>query len=114
MTPLEQLDIEFRYDFVLARLGGEVDLSNAPAIKQQLFDAVPNTAAALLLDLSDTVYLDSSGIRLIFELATRLATRGQRLELVIPDHSLVKRVLVLTEVDKVVPLSHSVEAVLDA
>ena len=112
MTPLEKLEIESRYDYVLARLSGEVDLSNALAIRQQLFDAVPNTATALLLDLSETVYLDSSGIRLIFELATRLATRGQRLELVIPDNSLVKRVLVLTEVDKIVPLSQSVEAAL--
>jgi anti-sigma B factor antagonist len=113
MTPLEQLEFELRYDFVLARLGGEVDLSNAPAIKEQILDAVPNTVSALLLDLSETVYLDSSGIRLIFELATRLATRGQRLELVIPDNSLIKRVLILTEVDKVVPLSHSVDAVLN-
>ena len=51
-----------------------------------------------MLDLSETDYLDSSGVRLIFELAERLGSRGQKLELVVPDDSVIKRVLVLTEV----------------
>jgi anti-anti-sigma factor len=112
MAPLEGLGFEAHGDVVLARLRGEVDLSNAALVKEQLLDAVPNTATALVLDLSDTEYLDSSGIRVIFELAGRLASRGQKLELVVPDPSVIKRVLVLTEVEQVVPISDSVAAAL--
>jgi anti-anti-sigma factor len=65
-----------------------------------------------VLDLSETEYLDSSGVRLIFELSRRLARRGQKLELVVPNHSVVERVLVLTEVHRVVSISSSVDAVL--
>jgi anti-anti-sigma factor len=112
MAPLEEIAVEPVGKVVLARVKGEVDLSNAASVREQLFDSVPNTASALVLDLSETEYLDSSGVRLIFELAERLDTRGQRLELVVPDSSVVKRLLVLTEVHQVVPMSSSVEAVL--
>jgi anti-anti-sigma factor len=112
MAVLEELEFGRLGDAVLARVSGEVDLSNATSVREQVFDAVPNSASALVLDLSETRYLDSSGVRLIFELAERLDTRGQRLELVVPDSSVVKRLLVLTEVHQVVPMSASVGAVL--
>jgi anti-anti-sigma factor len=89
-----------------------VDLSNVPSVRQRLLAAIPNTAKTVVLDLSDTDYLDSSGIRLIFELAERMRTRGQRLELVVPDGSFIRRVLVLTEVQQVVPIATSVDAAL--
>jgi anti-anti-sigma factor len=112
MAPLERLGFEPLGDVVLARLGGQVDLSNAPSVQERILGAVPNTACALVLDLSETEYLDSSGVRLIFLLAERLGSRGQRLELVVPDDSAVRRVLVLTEVHQVVPMSASVAAAL--
>ena len=85
MAPLEKLRFEPLGDVVLASVRGEVDLSNALSVKRELLDAVPNTASALVLDLSETEHLDSSGVRLIFELAERLERRGQKLELVVPD-----------------------------
>jgi anti-anti-sigma factor len=112
MTPLEEMAFELRDDVVLARVRGEVDLSNAQSVKERLLGSVPNTASALVLDLSDTDYLDSSGIRLIFELAHRLRDRGQKLELVVPDNSVINRLLVLTDLHQVVPMSNSIDAVL--
>ena len=112
MAPLEELRFKPLGDVVLAAVRGEVDLSNALSVKRELLDAVPNTASALVLDLSETEHLDSSGVRLIFELAERLERRGQKLELVVPDDSIIKRILVLTEVHQVVPLFTSVDAVL--
>jgi anti-anti-sigma factor len=110
MTSLEQVQLEQRGDFVVAHVSGEVDLSNATAVTTRLIEATPNSAAALVLDLSGTRYLDSSGVRMLFELAHRLRNRGQKLELVVPDDSNVKRVLLMTEVERVVPMSTSVEA----
>jgi anti-anti-sigma factor len=109
---LEDLQFKERGDAIVARLVGEVDLSNASSVKDRLLQAVPNTATALVLDLSGTAYVDSSGVRLIFELAERLRSRGQKLELVVPDDSRIKRVLLLTEVQQVVPMSNSVEGAL--
>lgn len=111
MERLEELGFEQMGDAVLARLKGEVDLSNARSVKEQLLDAVPNTASGLVLDLSPTHHLDSSGVRVIFELAERLDNRRQKLELVVPDESNVRRVLRLTGVHRIVPMFNSVDAV---
>jgi anti-anti-sigma factor len=108
--------VELRFEqlghVVLAYLKGEVDLSNAQSVKTELLAAVPNTASALLVDLSDTRHLDSSGLQLLFELAHRLGNRGQELNVIVPDGSLVRRILVLTEIHEVVPLFTSIDAAL--
>ena len=111
METSEELNFEFLGDAILARLSGEVDLANARSVKERLLEAVPNTASGLVLDLSATHHLDSSGVRLIFELAERLGNRRQKLEIVVPDESNIRRVLLLTEVDSVVPMFTSVDAV---
>jgi anti-anti-sigma factor len=107
---LEQVKLEQIGNIVVAHVSGEVDLSNATSVTERLVAAMPNSATALVLDLSGTQYLDSSGVRMLFELAQRLRNRGQELELVVPDDSNVKRVLLLTEVERVVPMSSSVAA----
>jgi anti-anti-sigma factor len=109
MTALEDLSFEPLGSAVVAHLSGEVDLSNAQSVRERLLAAVPNSASALVLDLSSTEYLDSSGVRLVFELADRLRSRGQKFEIVVPGDSHVRRVLVLTEVQRVVPISATVE-----
>jgi anti-anti-sigma factor len=109
---LEELDFTQLGDAVIATLKGEVDISNASSVKDGLLRSVPNTATALVLDLTDTAYVDSSGVRLIFELAERLRSRGQKLALVVPDDSMIKRVLLLTEVQQAVPMSTSVQGAL--
>jgi anti-sigma B factor antagonist len=109
MTALEQVELEQRGDAVVAHVSGEVDLSNAASVTDRLIEATPNSSAVLVLDLSGTRYLDSSGVRMLFELAHRLRNRGQKLELVVPDDSNVKRVLLMTEVERVVPMSSSLD-----
>ena len=111
-APLEQVSIDLRDDVVLARVSGEVDLSNVVTVKEQILEAIPNTAIALVLDLSGSDYLDSSGVRLIFELYERLSSRGQRLDLVVPDGSFIRRVLMLMEVQRAVPMHSSLEEAL--
>lgn len=108
--PLEDLEIRSVGDVVVAAVRGEVDLSNAVSVRERLLGAVPNRAAGLVLDLSATHYLDSSGLRLIFELADRLHRRGQKLGLVVPDDSVIRGVLVLTEVEQVAAMFSSLPA----
>jgi anti-anti-sigma factor len=80
-------------DAPLARLVGEVDASNAPAFTAELKEYLPNTAIGLVLDLSDTTYIDSSGIHLIFDLADALRRRQQTLALVVAPDTFVADVL---------------------
>jgi anti-anti-sigma factor len=108
MSELSHLDVSGD-DVVIARLSGEVDLSNAADVGDHLAASVPNTALGLVLDLTATTYLDSSGVHLVFDLAERLRTRQQQLRIVVPAGAPVRRVLRIVELDDSVPVLASVD-----
>jgi anti-anti-sigma factor len=87
-----------------AALVGEIDLSNVDALASSLRATVPNTAAGLVLDLTRVTYLDSTGIRLLFELARELADRQQDVQVVSPHASPLRRVLLLAGVPAAMPV----------
>ena len=89
---------------VVAALPEEIDLANARGIASIVANAVPNEAVGVVLDLSGTTYLDSSGVHLVFDLADRLAARQQKLVLAVPEFSNVRRVLELVDVTVVAPM----------
>ena len=97
---------------VVARLTGEVDLSNTAHIGGALAESVPNAALALILDLTDVEYLDSAGIHLVYELREQLRARGQTLQLVIPADSPAHDALRLAGVAGHVATCESVDAAL--
>jgi anti-anti-sigma factor len=96
-------------DVVVARIIGEIDLASADSIGGELATAVPNRALGLVLDLSRTSYLDSSGVSLVFELAERLRRRQQQLRLVVPESAPLRRVLKIVNASRVVPITETVD-----
>ena len=112
VSTLAEIGIERHGGTVVARLAGEVDMTNAARVREQLLDAVPNDVLALVVDLERCRYLDSAAIEVIFDLSRRLQRRRQELRLVVPDSSPLGRVLVLTDVDSVAPVHSSLEAAL--
>jgi anti-anti-sigma factor len=65
-----------QHDTVLvASVDGEIDSSNAAELRLALSERLPSASSALVLDLSDVGYLDSSGIHLLFDLGRRTARR---------------------------------------
>jgi anti-sigma B factor antagonist len=97
---------------VVARLSGEVDMSNASYVRDQLLASIPNDALALVLDISACRYLDSAAIEVLFEVSRRLGRRRQELRLVMPPESPLRRVMELTEVHTAAPLYESLEEAL--
>jgi anti-anti-sigma factor len=106
--------MEPRGSTVIAHVEGEVDLSNVEDVRTLLVDAVNHETDCLILDLSKTSYLDSTGVRLLFELAERLQGRRQQLRLVVDEEALVRRVIVLTQLDQRVPLDRTVDQAVEA
>jgi anti-sigma B factor antagonist len=111
---LAHLDFESRNGVLVVHVKGEIDLSNADDIRDDVTQRVEPADAAVVLDLAQTTYLDSSGIRLLFDLAQRLQSRRQQLALVVTDQALVRRVIVLTKLDDAVPLYPSLPEALAA
>ena len=103
---IEPADLRFdRLDGIpIARLSGEVELSNAAGLRRALIDSVSNEDSALVIDLDGVTYLDSAGIRMLFTLQRKLTDRRQRLAIVLASHSPVRRSLELSGVLATIPV----------
>jgi anti-anti-sigma factor len=112
VTRLADLSVEDGDGTVVARITGEIDLSNAPSLERTMLDAVPNTAPGMVVDLSGVSYLDSAGIRMLGEMAERLRWREQRLIVVAPEGSRVRGVLEMAGAQDIVASADSFDAAL--
>ena len=112
MSASVDIAVERGDQMVVARVGGEVDMTNAEYVRDELTAAVPNDVHALVIDLSGAHYLDSAAVELLFELARRLGRRRQELRLVVPGDSPLTRLLKLTDVGSVAPIHENLAAAL--
>jgi anti-anti-sigma factor len=92
----------------VVRLDGEVDLSNIEEVRHAIFAPAQAGHGCLVVDLTGTTYLDSTAVRLLFDLAVRLRARRRRLRLVVSEATIVRRVLILTKLDESVPFDATV------
>ena len=90
---LGQVGVHGGVDWPVARLTGEVDLSNIEELSSLVQAAVTNAAVGLVLDLTGVSYLDSTGLRMVFQLARGLRHRQQQLVLVVPPDAIIWPVL---------------------
>ncbi|HEU4703976.1 MAG TPA: STAS domain-containing protein [Conexibacter sp.] len=103
MSLLVRVVEEQRDDVSIAAIEGEVDASNVYEVGERLRTLLTNRSTALVVDLTETSYLDSAGINLLFELAGELTDRQQRLLLVVPASTPVLRMLTIAGLVGTVP-----------
>ncbi len=103
MTLLARIHEERDDDVQVAAIDGEIDASNAESIGDGLRALLSNHSSALIVDLGPTTYLDSAGINLMFRLGAELAQREQRLLLVVPEGSPLRRAIAITGLGQTVP-----------
>ena len=84
-------------------LAGELDLSHAPRVEQELTGVETGDAGAIVVDLSGLTFIDSSGIRLLLLAHRRSASNGKRLRLRRPPQRICD-VLRTCAVDGILPI----------
>jgi anti-anti-sigma factor len=109
---MSALDIE-RIDGVpIAHLTEDLDAAIAATVQQQLADALGPDACTMIVDLSDTRYLDSAGIDMLLRLNDRLDHRRAKLILVIPDASQLKRLAAIVGLPDAIAIQPTLSAAL--
>ena len=98
---------------VLARLSGEIDLSNAGTVEEEVTNGLAGSTA-VAVDLSGLSYLDSAGLALLSRLAGRLSGLAGSLRLVVPPNAVVGRTLSISGLAAAIPVDETVEAALTA
>jgi anti-anti-sigma factor len=105
-----ELRFETADGVLVARLEGEIDLSNADVVRSGVARAASNDMVGAVIDLSKTTYMDSAAINVLFHLRERLRIRGQELRLVVPPGSGAYDALRYAGVLEALAISESVDA----
>jgi anti-sigma B factor antagonist len=92
----EQLDGD---SYVIA-LAGEVDLYTAPEFKQQLLEVISQGARNVVVDFSDTTFIDSTTLGVLVGGVKRLRSNDGQLALVCSDRNITK-IFEITGLDRV-------------
>jgi len=105
----EQLD-EKRYVISLA---GEVDLYTAPEFKQQLLEVIAQGAREVIVDLTNTTFIDSTTLGVLVGGVKRLRPNDGQLSLVCSDRNITK-IFEITGLDRVFTIHTTREEAIDA
>ncbi len=81
-------------------LTGEVDLYTAPEFKQQLLDVISEGGQDVVVDFSDTTFIDSTTLGVLVGGVKRLRAQDGRLSLVCSDRNITK-IFEITGLDRV-------------
>ena len=95
--------MERREGEIIVSLEGEIDLANAAVVDAEI-RGVLDEESRVVIDLSATSYIDSAGLRLLFALARSV---GERLSVVLPESSPLRRVISMVGLGKVTTVRES-------
>lgn len=87
-------------DSYVISLAGEIDLYTAPEFKQQLLGVIGQGAGDVVVDLSETTFIDSTTLGVLAGGVKRLRMRDGQLSLVCSDRNITK-IFEITGLDKV-------------
>ncbi len=106
MTDSEGADVVARTDdgAVHITVSGEIDLANVEATESKILDAISDETISVSVDLSAVSYIDSTGIRILFTLATQLRVLHIPLVFVVALGSPARQVIALSGLDSLAPL----------
>jgi anti-sigma B factor antagonist len=98
--PSFQLVVETADERVTFTPRGELDLATAPDMEQQVLTAVREGGKAVVVDLRELTFMDSTGVRTIVAAHQVAAESGTDLRLVRPPReSAVSRVIEISGID---------------
>lgn len=95
-------------DIAVLAVVGEFDIGNCDEMSRQI-QASCAEAPAIVLDLSETQYLDSAALRTLFTVARMFQGRGAPVVAVIPATGLVRKVTVISGIDAVMPVADTLD-----
>ena len=85
-------------------VSGEIDLFTAPELKSALSEAIESGHTRIVVDLTDTTFLDSTALGVLIGAVKRLRSRDGRLTIVNVDENIAKT-FEITGLDQIFPIS---------
>jgi len=90
------------------RVHGPADLHTAPGLRDALTKAIDGGAAAVIVDLADATFVDSTTLGVLLGAVKRLRPRGGKVS-VVCDSPHIRRIFEITLLDRVFGLHETLE-----
>jgi anti-sigma B factor antagonist len=74
----------------LLTVEGELDITTAPRMISALNEAIADMSAPLVVDLTDVVFMDSTGLALLINARRRVVRRGQGFAISCPRRAIAR------------------------
>jgi anti-sigma B factor antagonist len=104
--------VAHREGVAVVSIGGEIDSSTAPAFEAVIAEALEEDPPALVIELSEVIFMASVGLRI---LAATQENVGRSIQLaVVADGMATSRPMQLTGLDKLISLYPTLDAALTA
>jgi anti-sigma B factor antagonist len=100
-------------DVHVIALTGEIDLYTAPEFKQQLLDVIAKGGKQVIVDLTDTTFIDSTTLGVLVGGVKRLRPNGGQLTIVCSDRNITK-IFEITGLNRVFPIHATREEALES
>ena len=104
--------VAHREGVAVVSVGGEIDLSTAPAFEEVIAEALEVDPPALVVELSEVTFLASVGLRILAATQEEVGTSVQLA--VVADHAAASRPMQLTGLDKLISLYPTLDEALTA
>ncbi|GAA1756152.1 STAS domain-containing protein [Streptomonospora arabica] len=95
----------------VAAMPAEIDIHNRDGLVQSMFEVLDSNAGVLVVDMSETVFCDSSGVHALLTARRRALSRGKTIRVVAPRRN-VRRVLEICGIGRLMPIDGSLEEAL--
>jgi anti-sigma B factor antagonist len=110
-VPEFEMDAKTEGDKAILAVRGSVDLTTAPALRTRLAELIDDGHTCIVVDLTDTDFLDSTGLGALVAALKRLRVKDGEIRVVCTSGH-VRKVFEITSLDRVFGMHESLEAAL--
>lgn len=101
----EELQLEIRTSLpdsttILLELTGEVNIWTAPHLKEEALDHYSDETMTFILDLTDMIFIDSTGLGVFVSLAKRVRPKKGHIKIVCVDEKIIQ-IFKITGLDRI-------------
>lgn len=97
----------------IAQIAGEIDIANRAQFADEVLGRMADDSTALVVDLTELRYIDSAGMRTLFEIAAALNMREQFFAVAVLEGSPLRSVLKVTRFEDVAAICPTRQDALD-